>query len=192
MIVLASASAARAAMLRGAGVAFRALPAQVDERALEQGLGDAGPAAVALALARAKALAVPAGDALVLGGDSLVVAGGRRFDKPASRAEAAEHLRAFSGQVMELHAAAALARGGAVMWEGAELARLHVRPLSDRFIDSYLDAEWPEIGACVGAFRIEGRGAQIFRRIEGDHFTVLGMPLLPVLQALRDAGELLQ
>lgn len=191
MIVLASGSQARAAMLRGAGVAFRAEPAPVDERALERALGDdAAPSAIALALARAKALAVPASGALVLGSDSLVVVGGQRFNKPASREEAAAHLRTFSGTVMELHAAAALARDGAVVWAGAQLARLHVRTLSEPFIERYLETEWPAIGACAGAFRIEGLGAQLFAGIEGDHFTVLGMPLLPVLEALREQGEL--
>lgn len=191
MIVLASGSQARAAMLRGAGVPFRAEPAPVDERALERALGDdAAPSAIALALARAKALAIPTSGALVLGSDSLVVVGGQRFNKPASREEAAAHLRTFSGTAMELHAAAALARDGAVVWAGAQLARLHVRALSEPFIERYLETEWPAIGACAGAFRIEGLGAQLFAGIEGDHFTVLGMPLLPVLEALREEGEL--
>lgn len=189
-LVLASKSASRAAMLEAAGVAFEARPAQIDERALEADLGPARPARIALALAEAKALAVEERARLVLGSDSLVVVGHRRFDKPASRAEAAEHLRAFSGRVMELHSAAAIVRGGAIVWRHAALATLYVRDLSEDFIESYLDAEWPEVGHCVGVFRIEARGVQLFDRIEGDQFTVLGMPLLPVLGALRDMGML--
>jgi len=188
MITLASQSASRRAMLAAAGVAFQARPAQVDERALEGGLAGAPPAEVALALAEAKALAV-AGDT-VLGSDSLVVVDGRRFDKPAGRDNAAEHLRFFSGRVMELHSAAAIVRHGAVVWRHAAAARLHVRVLGEDFIAAYLDAEWPAISGCVGAFRIEGPGVQLFDRVEGDHFTILGMPLLPVLGALRDLGEL--
>ncbi len=184
-LILASKSASRRAMLEAAGADFTVAPAAIDERALEASLTGATPAEIALALAEAKALAVAGGGAPVLGSDSLVVVDGRRFDKPASRTDAAAHLRFFSGKVMELHSAAALARGGEIVWRHASLARLHVRELSEDFIETYLDAEWPEVGHCVGVFRIEGRGVQLFQRIEGDHFTVLGMPLLPVLAALR-------
>ena len=191
-LVLASQSGSRRAMLDAAGVAFEALPAQVDERALEAGLGDAAPAQIALALAEAKALAVSAlhPGRLVLGSDSLVEVAGRRFDKPASIEDAARHLRFFSGKAMQLHSAAALARDGTVVWRHAALAQLHVRPLSEAFIASYLAAEWPAVAGCVGVFRIEGLGVQLFDGIAGDHFTVLGMPLLAVLGALRDLGEL--
>lgn len=189
-IVLASQSASRQAMLRDAGVPFIARPAHLDERAIEAALGDAPPAEVALALARAKALAVADGEAPALGSDSLVVVAGQRFDKPASREEAARHLRRFSGQAIELHSAAAIARAGQVVWSHAAVARLHVRPLSDAFIAAYLDAEWPAVAGCVGVFRIEALGVNLFDAIEGDHFTVLGMPLLAVLGALRDLGEL--
>jgi septum formation protein len=126
----------------------------------------------------------------VLGSDSVVAVGGRRFSKPASRAQAAEHLEFFSGKTMELHSAAAIAVGGALRWSHAEVARLQVRELTPRFIEEYLAAEWPEVSQCVGVFRIEARGVQLFERIEGDHFTVLGMPLLSVLGALRELEEL--
>lgn len=193
MIVLASKSASRRAMLDAAGVPFTAIPANVDERALEAELGPAAaPHDVALMLARAKARAVSTqipGE-LVLGSDSLVECGGRRFDKPASRAEAAEHLRSFSGRIMHLHSAAVLARGGEILREDAAVASLHVADLSNRFIADYLEHEWPAVSGCVGVFRIEGRGVQLFRKIEGDHFTVLGMPLLSVLGFLRELGEL--
>ncbi len=191
-LVLASQSASRRAMLEAAGVVFESAPAQVDERAVEAGMGHAPPAAIALALAEAKALSVSRerDGVLVLGSDSLVTCGERRFDKPASRADAARHLAFFSGRTLELHSAAALARDATIVWRGGAVARLGVRALSDDFIESYLDAEWPAIAGCVGCFRIEGRGAQLFGSIEGDHFTVLGMPLLPVLGALRDLGEL--
>jgi len=126
----------------------------------------------------------------VLGSDSLVTVDSRRFDKPRSRAEAAEHLAYFSGKVMELHSAAALARGGRTEWDHTDVARLKVRDLSDAFIAGYLDAEWPAVSGCVGVFRIEALGVQLFESIEGSHFTVLGMPLLPVLAALRARGVL--
>ncbi|RKF19048.1 septum formation protein Maf [Altericroceibacterium spongiae] len=194
MIILASQSGSRKAMLEAAGVSFEACPAHLDERALEESLEQAEPPQIALMLAEAKALAVSANkpEALVLGSDSLVSVKGRRFDKPASREEAEDHLRFFSGKVMELHSAAALARGNDIVWSHHALARLHCRELSDAFISSYLDAEWPQVSYCVGVFRIEALGVQLFERIEGDHFTVLGMPLLAVLSALRDFGELLQ
>lgn len=188
MIILASKSASRQTMLRDAGVRFVARPADLDERAIEARMAGAPAAKIALALAEAKALAVAASGTPVLGSDSLVVCDGQRFDKPADRANAAEHLRFFSGKVMELHAAAALAVDGAIAWRGGSLARLHVRELSESFIAHYLDAEWPDVGCCVGVFRIEAMGVQLFERIEGDTFTVLGMPLIPVLGALRNLG----
>lgn len=191
-VILASQSASRKAMLEAAGLAFAARPAHLDERAIEAELAGAGPALVARALAEAKALAVSreCAGALVLGSDSLVEAGGRRFDKPASREEAADHLRFFSGREMRLHSAAALARDGAPLWVDDAVASLHVIDMSDDFIEAYLDAEWPAVAGCVGVFRIEGRGVQLFERIEGDYFTVLGMPLHKVLAALRALGEL--
>ena len=188
-LILASQSASRRAMLTAAGVDFRAIPAHLDERALEAALKGEAPEVIALALAGAQAVSTEQPQSLVLGSDSLVVAGGRRFDKPASREEAADHLRWFSGKAMELHSAAALARGGAVVWSHAAVARLLVRVLDEAFIARYLDAEWPEVGGCVGVFRIEGLGVHLFEGIEGDHFTVLGMPLLPVLGALRTFGR---
>jgi septum formation protein len=179
-------------MLSAAGVAFEAVPAHLDERAIEARMTGALPQHITLALAAAKALAVSErnGESLVLGSDSLVEVDGRRFDKPRDRAEAADHLRWFSGKVMRLHSAAALARGGAVVWQQAAMASLAVHALSESFIEDYLAAEWPQVAGCVGVFRIEARGVQLFKSIEGDHFTVLGMPLLGVLGALRDLGEL--
>jgi septum formation protein len=191
-LILASQSASRRAMLDAAGVTYRAVPAHLDERALEAGLGAAPPGQVAVELAAAKALAVARDHpgALVLGSDSLVEVDGRRFDKPESREHAADHLRTFSDKEMRLHSAAVLARDGEVLWRYAALARLKVRELSDAYIEDYLSHEWPAVSGCVGVFRIEARGVQLFEAIEGDHFTVLGMPLLAVLGALREAGEL--
>ncbi|KWV94842.1 nucleoside triphosphate pyrophosphatase [Erythrobacter sp. AP23] len=191
-IVLASNSASRKAMLEAAGIAFTAESADVDERALEAEMDGAEPAEIAQALAAAKAVAVSEArpEALVLGSDSLVEVDGKRFDKPASRENAAEHLGRFSGKVMTLHSAAALARGGRIVWIGSDFARLRVRELSDDFIAAYLDVEWPAVSYCVGVFRIEGPGVQLFESIAGDQFTVLGMPLLQVLDALREEGAL--
>lgn len=190
MIVLASKSASRRAMLASAGVQFEVRPARVDERALETGLGARDPAAIASALAEAKALSIVDTTHPVLGSDSVLSVAGRRFDKPASRAQAAEHLRVFSGQEMRLTSAAAIAIGGRLRWGHVEHASLCVRVLSDGFIERYLEAEWPEVAQCVGVFRIEALGVQLFDSIRGDYFTVLGMPLLPVLAALRVLEEL--
>ena len=192
-LILASKGASRKAMLEAAGIAFTAKGADVDERALESEMDGAEPGEIAQALAAAKAAAVSNGqpDALVLGSDSLVEVDGRRFDKPTSRENAAEHLRFFSCKVMTLHSAAALARDGQILWVGSDFARLRVRDLSDDFIAAYLDAEWPTVSYCVGVFRIEGPGVQLFDSIMGDQFTVLGMPLLQVLDALRGQGALL-
>ncbi|MDD3799378.1 MAG: Maf family protein [Novosphingobium sp.] len=192
MIVLASKSASRRAMLDATGVPYTSVPAEIDERALEAELEGYSPSQVALSLAEAKALAVSHArpGELVLGSDSLVVVDGRRFDKPASREDAVHHLRLFSGRTMHLHSAAALARDGQVLWGHADLASLQVRKLSDGFIAWYLEREWPEVAGCVGVFRIEASGPHLFEAITGDHFTVLGMPLLAVLGALRDQGVL--
>ena len=188
-LLLASTSVVRGTMLANAGVAYGVVAPEVDEDAVKAGfIGD--DAALASALAGAKALAVSRGrpEALVIGGDSVLSVEGRRFSKPGGRAEAAEHLRAFSGRTMVLTSAVALARGGAVEWSHAEGARLSVRVLSEAFIEGYLEAEWPEVRYCVGVFRLEGLGVQLFERVEGDYFSVLGMPLVALLAALRDRG----
>ncbi len=191
-LILASQSQSRRAMLDAAGVQYTAEPAALDERALEAGLAGVSAGDVALALAEAKALAVSAAHpgALVLGSDSLVEVARRRFDKPASRADAAEHLQFFSGKTMQLHSAAALARDGQMLWRHGDCAMLKVRDLSAGFIEQYLAAEWPAVAGCVGVFRIEDCGVQLFESITGSHFTVLGMPLLEVLGALREHGAL--
>ena len=188
-LLLASSSAIRQAMLSAAGVEYDALAAGVDEAAVKAKLAGA-PATLALELASAKAAAISAQrpEQWVIGSDSVVSVAGRLFDKPVSREDAAEHLRAFSGQPMQLVSAVAVARGGAIDWSHCESATLHVRDLSEEFIADYLRREWPAVSYCVGVFRMEGPGVQLFDRIEGDHFTILGMPLLPLLGALRTRG----
>jgi septum formation protein len=171
-------------MLDAAGVGYAAVKPAVDEEELKSGLSDASE--IALRLASAKALSI-AGD-WVIGSDSVVSSGGRLFGKPSGRSEAAEHLRYFSGKPMKLTSAVALAHGGLLDWTHVETATLSVRRLSNSFISDYLDAEWPDVGYTVGVFRLEGRGVQLFDQIDGDHFTILGMPLLPLLIALRDRG----
>lgn len=190
-VILASQSASRRAMLDAAGVAYKALPAHVDEDAVKAAMTGAKPRDLADALAELKAVKVSGlhPDALVLGSDSLVaLVDGTLLDKPTDRADAAAHLRAMSGGRHDIVSAAVLAQGGRPVWRHVEVAKLHVRPLSEQFIESYLDAEWPAIAGCVGCFRIEGPGVQLFDRVLGDHFTVLGMPLLPVLGQLRVLG----
>lgn len=192
-LVLASQSASRRAMLAAAGIPFTAVSAGVDEDAAKAALFAEGLAArdMADALAELKALKVSSrdGQALVLGCDSVVVLeDGAMLDKPRSRAEAAEHLARLSGKRHDLVSGAVIAEGGRAVWRVVDRARMHVRPLSAAFIETYLDLEWPEIAGCVGCYRIEGPGAQLFTRIEGSQFTVLGLPLLQVLDYLRIRG----
>jgi septum formation protein len=189
-LVLASSSAIRRAMLEAVGVEHETEAADIDEAAAKGRAGE--PAELALELAAAKAVAVSARrpSEWVVGSDSVVSVGGRMFDKPADVGQAAEHLRAFSGQPMQLTSAVALARNGEVDWSHCEGATLKVRDLSEGFIADYLEREWPAVSHCVGVFRIEGPGVQLFESIDGDYFTILGMPLLPLLGALRERGLL--
>jgi septum formation protein len=189
-LILASQSASRRAMLEAAGVPFSALAAGVDEDAAKTALlaEKVAPRDFADALAELKALKISAREpgALVLGSDSIaVLADGTILDKPVDRDEATEHLRRMSGSRFDLISAAVIAEGGRSVWRHVDRATLFVRPLSELFVHDYLDAEWPAIAGCVGCFRIEGLGAQLFSRIEGSQFTVLGLPLLPVLDYLR-------
>jgi len=194
-LILASQSASRRAMLAGAGVPHDAMAAAVDEEAMKAGLRAEGvsPRALADALAELKATKLSRrhpGD-LVLGCDSTVAFDdGTMIDKAESRDEQRDLLRRLSGMRHRLHSAAVICEGGAPVWRHVDSATLHVRPLGDAFIEAYLDAEWPAIGHCVGGYRIEGPGAQLFARIEGSQFTILGLPLLPLLDYLRIRGVL--
>ncbi len=193
MIVLASTSASRRAMLNAAGVAHEALPAHVDEEAVKAGLGEVAPRDLADALAEMKAIKISqrVPGTLVLGGDSVVaIEDGTLLDKPVDRADAERHLKLLSGKRHDLYSAAVIAENGRAVWRHVDRARMWVRPLSDPFIAEYLDAEWPAISGCVGCYRVEGPGVQLFSRIEGSHYTILGMPLLNILDYLRTRGQL--
>lgn len=171
-------------MLEQAGIDFEVRPPDFDEDSVKLE-HDGDGEELARRLAEGKAASIAAADAWVIGSDSIASVDGVRFSKPSDRENAAEHLRAFSGRTMLLTSAVALANSGRVDWSHAETARLQVRDLSEPFIQLYLDQEWPEVGHCVGVFRMEGRGVNLFERVEGSHFTILGMPLLPLLAALR-------
>lgn len=194
MIVLASASPARAAMLRAAGVAVTVEPARVDEPAIRDALRAeaAPPRDIADALAEAKACRISRRHpgALVIGADQLLVCDGRLFEKPTDRAATAAQLRALRGRRHELLSAAVVAAAGEPVWRHIGSARLVMRLFTDAFLEGYLDAEGDAVLGCVGAYRLEGPGAQLFSRVEGDHFTVLGLPLLELLGFLRARGVL--
>jgi len=189
-LILASGSSIRRKMLEDAGVEFQVVRPDIDEEAEKE--GKASLEAIAKGLAEAKALAISRKQSgkWVIGSDSVVAVDGRLFSKPRDRQEAAEHLRFFSGKKMLLVSAAALALDGEVEWSHFGPAELEVRELSDEFIESYLAAEWPEVAQTVGVFRMEGRGVQLFDKVAGGHFTILGMPLIPVLRQLRKRGLL--
>jgi septum formation protein len=190
-LILASTSAARRHMFGAAGIQAHFCASGVDEAALKAGFTGAPPE-LALALAEAKARAVARTDpgAFVIGADQLLVCDGNIFDKPEDLAEAAAHLRLLSGRTHELITAVCVLQGDTVLWTHVDTARLTVRPLSEDFIASYLAAEGAKILGCVGAYRLEGLGAQLFERVEGDYFTILGLPLLPLLDFLRSCGAL--
>ena len=196
MIVLASQSASRRAMLSAAQVPFEAMAPGVDEDAAKDALRADGLDARALAdaLAELKALKVSrrVPGALVLGCDqTLSLDDGSMIDKAVDRADAARILRLLSGRVHHLHSAAVVALNGEAIWRHVERVRMTVRPLSDAFIDAYLDGDWDALRWCVGCYRIEGPGAQLFSRVEGSQFAIQGLPLLPLLDFLRVRAVLL-
>jgi septum formation protein len=191
-IILASTSPTRIGLLNAAGIPFEAVPPGVDERAVEAPLvaGGAGAGEIAAALAAAKALAVSrrSPEACVIGADQTLSCDGRQWHKPKDRAEAREQLLALSGRTHELHAGLAGARGGTVVWRHLDTARLTMRALSPNFVDGYLAAIGEAALGTVGAYSVEGRGIQLFERIEGSHFTILGLTMLPLLAWLRAEG----
>ena len=187
-LILASKSAARRAMLENAGVPFVVQVADVDEDALKTPGVD--PAELAVELARAKALAVSRHDpeAWVLGADQTLAFDGGLISKAPTLAAARARLSAMRGRSHSLHSGAALAHKGQVVWSGLDTAEMKVRAFSDAFLDAYLAAEGEGLLACVGSYRLEGMGAQLFDAVQGDYFTVLGLPLWPVLTELRRVG----
>ena len=186
-LILASQSRARQDILAGAGIAFDAMPAALDERAIERELGLTAPGAVAERLAGAKAVSISTQhpDRYVIGADQTLALGARRFSKPADRGQAAEQLQALAGQTHQLHSAVAVARGGQVLFADVAVAHMTMRPLDSQAIDSYLDAAGSAVMTSVGAYQLERLGVHLFARIDGDHFTILGLPLLPLLAFLR-------
>ncbi len=189
-LVLASRSDIRGKILAAAGLRFEIRPSKVDERAVESksSLNDA--AAVARHLARAKADAVAASrpGRMVLGADQTLARGTKRFRKPANRADAAEQLRTLRGRTHELHSALALVRDGTVLFACVDTARLTMRNFSDRFLNDYLDMAGAAALNSVGGYQLEGIGIHLFEQVDGDYFTILGLPLLPLLVFLRENG----
>jgi nucleoside triphosphate pyrophosphatase len=191
-LILASQSRARHMLLGNAGLAFETVPADVDERAIQEKSGLSMPGKIAALLAQQKALSVSAKmpERYVIGADQTLALGQRLFSKPAGRAQAADQLRALAGNTHELHSAVAVARGGKILFSDVAIARMTMRQLSGEEIRTYLDTAGEAVITSVGAYQLEGLGVHLFARIEGDHFTILGLPLLPLLAFLRGQGLL--
>jgi septum formation protein len=195
-LVLASASPARRRLLEAAGVPFRMVPANIDEATLKRDLAARGaassPAAVAEAMAQAKARSVSSalGAALVIGADQVLALDDALFDKPGSLQAARAQLTRLRGKAHRLYSAVALAQQGEVVWSMVDRATLTMRNISDAFLDAYLAEAGAGLCQIVGSYEIEGRGAQLFQRVEGDHFTIVGLPLIPLLAELRMRGVL--
>jgi septum formation protein len=191
-LLLASKSAARRAMIEATGIPLEVAPADIDERAVEARTTSGTPADAASLLAREKARVAAARNRgrLVVGADQTLALGRTRFTKPVDRATAREQLRALSGKTHELHSAVAVARDGRVMFSQVDTAKLTMRTLSDDFLEAYLDAAGPAVATSVGGYQLEGLGSHLFEKIEGDYFTILGMPLFALLAFLRRSGSL--
>jgi septum formation protein len=189
-LVVASKSAARRAMLEASGIPIEPTDADLDERAVENRGGPVPPDQAALVLAREKArvVAVRHPGRYVVGADQTLALGDTRFNKPADRAGAREQLKALSGRTHALHSAVAVAKDGRVIFGHIETARLTMRRLTDRFLDAYLDTAGDAVTTTVGAYQLERLGVHLFERIEGDHFTILGLPLFPLLAFFRREG----
>jgi septum formation protein len=186
-LVLASQSKARQTLLANAGIEFESHPADIDERAIQASSGLSAPSDIAKLLAREKAISVSIRrpTRYVVGADQTLALRARIFNKPAGRAQAADQLRALAGHCHELHAAVAVACDGKLLFEHVSIARMTVRPLRDAEIENYLEAAGDAVTTTVGAYQVEGLGVHLFEHIEGDHFTILGLPLLPLLAFLR-------
>lgn len=186
-LILASNSAARKALLANAGIDFQSVPAAIDERAVEQASGLSAPDAIAVRLATEKALYVSLShrDRFVIGADQTLALGERRFSKPAGRTEAAAQLHALSGRTHQLYSAVVVAFGGNALFSEIAVAEMTMRRLDDAAISAYLDGAGAAVMTSVGGYQIEGFGVHLFERIQGDHFTILGLPLLPLLEFLR-------
>ncbi|MET0675014.1 MAG: Maf family protein [Bradyrhizobium sp.] len=191
-LILASQSRARQMLLANAGIPFDAIPADIDERSIQKNSGLSAPGEIAGLLAREKACFVSAKHVsrYVIGADQTLALGDRLFSKPAGRAQAADQLRLLAGQTHELHSAVAVAHDGKILFSGVSIASMTMRRLSDGEIDVYLDQAGQAVTTSVGAYQLEGLGIHLFERIEGDHFTILGLPLLPLLAFLRGQGLL--
>jgi septum formation protein len=185
--ILASQSHARQVLLANAGISFKSIPADIDERAVQQNSGLSAPADVAAVLAREKALWVSSRQPgrFVIAADQTLALGDRLFSKPAGHAQAAEQIRALAGRSHELHSAVAVACDGAILFETVTIARMTMRTLGEAELAAYLDEAGAAVTSSVGAYQLEGLGVHLFDRIEGDHFTILGLPLLPLLAFLR-------
>jgi septum formation protein len=186
-LVLASQSKARQTLLANAGIEFESDPADIDERAIQASSGLSAPGDIAKFLAREKAISVSIRrpTRYVVGADQTLALQARIFNKPAGRAQAADQLRALAGHCHQLHAAVAVACDGKLLFEHVSMARMTVRPLCDAEIENYLKAAGDAVTTTVGAYQVEGLGVHLFEHIEGDHFTILGLPLLPLLAFLR-------
>jgi len=186
-LILASQSRARQTLLANAGIDFEAIPADIDERAVQQGSGLSAPVDIAALLAGEKALAVSVRlpGRFVVGADQTLALGEQLFSKPAGRAQAAEQLRALAGRSHDLHSAVAVARNGKILFSDVSAAQMTMRQLTGADIRAYLDHAGEAVTSSVGAYQLEGLGVHLFERIEGDHFTILGLPLLPLLAFLR-------
>jgi septum formation protein len=186
-LILASQSRARQTLLSNAGIDFDVVAADIDERATQQACGLSAPGDVAAVLAREKALSVSVreGGRFVVGADQTLALGNRLFSKPAGRSQAAEQLRALAGNSHELHSAVAVARDGKILFEAVSVARMTMRRLGETEIQAYLDQAGQAVTTSVGAYQLEGLGVHLFDRIDGDHFTILGLPLLQLLAFLR-------
>lgn len=191
-LVLASKSGSRRALLEAAGIPIEICPADIDERAVETAAGPSGAGDVAKLLARAKARAVSTTmpGRLVLGADQTLVFGAKRFDKPESLDAARAQLRSLAGKTHELHSAIAFVRDGVVLSEHLRVVRMTMRAFSDDFLDAYIAAAGPAVMASVGAYQVEGLGIHLFERFDADHSTILGLPLVPALDFLRQEGSL--
>lgn len=193
-LILASGSATRRQLLDAAGIPVKVCPADIDERRVDEQARAAGASAALVAglLARAKAIDVSLRNPgrLVLGADQTLECDGRQFDKPQDVEQGRAHLRLFSGRRHLLHSAGALVMDGQVVGEASSSAELTMRPLSEAFITAYIQAAGPGVMTSVGGYQLEGIGSQLFETINGDHFTILGLPLLPLLRHLRELGYL--